>query len=56
MVLSQQKYIYKSPINVSQKAVDQLFRISLGGENEKDNLSILTGKIKMICACEYLKV
>ena len=40
-----------SPINVSQKAVGQLFRTSLGGK-----LSILTGKRKMTCACEFLKV
>ena len=48
-----------SPINVSQKAVGQLFRTSLGGvggENEKEKLSILTGKRKMTCACEFLKV
>ena len=51
--------IRPSPINVSQQAVGQLFRTSLGGrgmgENEKENISILTGK-KMTCACEFLKV
>ena len=26
------------------------------GENEKEKLSILTGKRKMTCACEFLKV
>ena len=45
-----------SPINVSQKAIGQLFRTSLGGENEKEKLSILTGKRKMTCAYEFLKV
>ena len=46
-----------SPIIISQKAVGQLFRTSLGGAgNEKEKLSILTGKRKMTCACEFLKV
>ena len=27
-----------------------------GGKNEKEKLSILTGKRKMTCACEFLKV
>ena len=45
-----------SPIIISQKAVGQLFRTSWGGENEIEKLSILTGKRKMMCACEFLKV
>ena len=32
------------------------FSVFLGGENEKEKLSILTGKRKMTCACEFLKV
>ena len=39
-----------SPIIISQKAVGQLFRTSLGGAgNEKEKLSILTGKKNDLC-------